>query len=90
MTTMLTRQERRLADIPRGGAVLAGGLRAVARHLGMAERKVYAMAREGRYPFNLFCVRVGNLWIIPLDAWNRFLRGELQPENESAAPDDTR
>jgi hypothetical protein len=56
----------------------------------MAERKVYAMAREGRYPFNLFCVRVGNLWIIPLDAWNRFLRGELQPENESAAPDDTR
>ena len=49
--------------------VLEGGIREAARRLGIGERTAYRAAERGELP----AVRIGNVWIIPLRAWERFL-----------------
>lgn len=80
----LTKQGREIAEAPKAGDVLPGGIRAAAKRLGIGSRKAYRMAERGEYPFGAFAVRVGYVWVIPIAAWERFLRGELRPENKSA------
>jgi len=75
-----------VANTPRGGEILPGGLREVAKHLGVGERTAYRMARRGEYPFSTLCIRIGWTYVIPRRSWERFLAGELRPEYKSAAP----
>lgn len=67
--------------------VLPGGARESFRRLNISERKGYRLAAQGAFPF---MVRVGNTWIVPRRAFERFLAGELQAPNESAAPAESR
>ncbi len=75
--TTLTRQEREVAESPKGGDVLPGGIREAARRLGIGERKAYRIAERNGYPFNKFAVRIGNVYVVPRRAFERFLDGEL-------------
>ena len=72
-----TRQEHQIAEAPKGGDVLPGGIREAAKRLGIGERKAYRMAERGQYPFCRIAVRVCNVYIVPRAAFERFLRGEM-------------
>lgn len=80
----LTKQEREIADAPKAGDVLPGGIRAAAKRLGIGYRKAYRMAERGEYPFSVFAVRIGYVWVVPIVAWQRFLAGELRTETKNA------
>ena len=82
--TTLTRQEKVLVETPVGGDALPGGIREAAKRLGIGERKAYRMAERGEYPFSVFALRIGGVYVVPRHAFERFLRGELRPENTSA------
>ena len=84
--TTATRQEREIAEAPKNADVLPGGIREAARRLGVGERKAYRMAERGEYPFSAFTCRVGSIYLVPRAAFERFLRGELTPNNSNAAP----
>jgi len=69
-----------VANTPRGGEILPGGIREAAKRLGIGERKAYRMAERDEYPFSEFCVRVGFTYIVPRVAFARFLSGELRQQ----------
>ncbi len=61
--------------------VLAGGIRAAAKHLGRGERAMYRLAKRGKLSF---CIKVGGTYVIPLAAWSKWL--ETAGGNFSTTP----
>ena len=55
--------------------VLEGGVREMAHRLGIGERQAYREAERGNLP----AVKLGGRYVVPLDAWSKFLRGEWRP-----------
>jgi len=47
----------------------------MAHRLGIGERQAYREAKKGNLP----AVKLGGRYVVPLDAWTLFLRGEWKP-----------
>jgi hypothetical protein len=85
--TTLTRQTKVIAATEKRSGVLAGGLRQALKIAGISPARGYRLAAEGKLPF---AIRCGGTYIVPRAAFERWLAGELRPENESAAPVESR
>ena len=83
--TTATRQEREIAEAPKKADVLPGGIREAAKRLGIGERKAYRIAERGGYPFCKFATRIGNVYVVPRRAFERFLDGELTVNTNAAS-----
>lgn len=64
--------------------VLPGGVREAARRLGKSERVMYRLAKAGQLPF---CVRVGAQYVVPREAFARYMRtaAGAMPDDHAAA-----
>ena len=60
--------------------VLEGGLRTAAKLLGKSERQMYRDARSGKLPF---VAKVGATYVIPMAAWEHWLRDPNGFEQQS-------
>jgi excisionase family DNA binding protein len=83
---MTTPQRAAIERVAPHADALPGGLREAGRRLGIGERRCYRLAHQGKLPF---VIRLGGRFVVPRLAFERFLQGQLrpdQPADRQAAP----
>ena len=58
-------------------------IRTAGRQIGLGQRAAYRAAERGDLP----AVKLAGRWVVPLQAWRRFLAGDWKPDPERHSHD---